>query len=131
MTLLPHNWYWMVTVIENLPMEMRDRFTEMREMDLQVASELYRPLTIYLLKCNNFDVSWTVLLISNPRCRGERQMHLWSATKLPKLFFSIQSVHLENVWQSMHIAHSMSLCNVYVIILNHMISFKAVNQIHQ
>lgn len=27
-----------VAVIENLPMEMRDRFTEMREMDLQVAS---------------------------------------------------------------------------------------------
>ena len=34
------NLIW--TVIENLPMEMRDRFTEMREMDLQVASELIR-----------------------------------------------------------------------------------------
>lgn len=28
------------SVIENLPMEMRDRFTEMREMDLQVQSKL-------------------------------------------------------------------------------------------
>lgn len=27
-------------MIENLPMEMRDRFTEMREMDLQVANTM-------------------------------------------------------------------------------------------
>lgn len=29
----------LVSVIENLPMEMRDRLTEMREMDLQVQSK--------------------------------------------------------------------------------------------
>ena len=29
-----------IVVIENLPMEMRDRFTEMREMDLQIQSRL-------------------------------------------------------------------------------------------
>ena len=28
-----------VAVIEQLPMDLRDRFTEMREMDLQVQSE--------------------------------------------------------------------------------------------
>lgn len=28
-----------MTVIEQLPMDLRDRFTEMREMDLQVQSK--------------------------------------------------------------------------------------------
>ena len=32
-------YFILFLVIENLPMEMRDRFTEMREMDLQVQSE--------------------------------------------------------------------------------------------
>ena len=30
-----------ISVIENLPIEMRDRFTDMREMDLQVQSMLW------------------------------------------------------------------------------------------
>ena len=29
----------LISVIENLPMEMRERLTEMREMDLQVQSK--------------------------------------------------------------------------------------------
>lgn len=29
------------TVIEHLPQELRDRFTEMREMDLSVQSKIY------------------------------------------------------------------------------------------
>ena len=39
---LKNKYYFdiIVLVIENLPMEMRDRFTEMREMDLQVQSKL-------------------------------------------------------------------------------------------
>jgi len=32
--------FLLCVVIENLPMEMRDKFTEVREMDLQVASKL-------------------------------------------------------------------------------------------
>ena len=32
----------LILVIENLPMEMRDRLTEMREMDLQVQSKLMK-----------------------------------------------------------------------------------------
>ncbi len=31
--------FFVVSVIENLPMETRDRFTEIREMDLQVQSK--------------------------------------------------------------------------------------------
>lgn len=31
--------FFLITVIENLPMEMRERLTEMREMDLQVQSK--------------------------------------------------------------------------------------------
>jgi len=36
----------MFSVIENLPMEMRDKFTEMREMDLQVSSKGTLVLTL-------------------------------------------------------------------------------------
>jgi len=44
---------FLFAVIENLPMEMRDRFTEMREMDLEVQSEAI---------CNIFLCSQTIFI---------------------------------------------------------------------
>lgn len=40
----PRDGCSLLTVIEQLPMDLRDRFTEMREMDLQVQSKLARLL---------------------------------------------------------------------------------------
>ncbi len=34
--------YVFISVIENLPMEMRERFTDMRELDLKVESEFQK-----------------------------------------------------------------------------------------
>lgn len=43
-------------MIEHLPQELRDRFTEMREMDLQVQSKAYTFGEIFFFFCynNNF-----------------------------------------------------------------------------
>jgi len=39
----------LISVIEHLPQELRDRFTEMREMDLQVQSENFQGALICMI----------------------------------------------------------------------------------
>jgi len=52
----------MISVIEHLPQELRDRFTEMREMDLGVQS-MY-----HLIRVKNNDNKMTIItkITSNP-----------------------------------------------------------------
>lgn len=48
-----------LTVIEQLPMDLRDRFTEMREMDLQVQSKSARlPVLAARVQCQTY-LQWT------------------------------------------------------------------------
>lgn len=65
----------MFAVIENLPMEMRDRLTEMREMDLQVQSKyLIKKLFVRSVKCpfciRLFLVFWIFFLYHWKRMKG-------------------------------------------------------------
>ena len=43
-------------MIEQLPVELRDRFTDMREMDLQVQSELDLVVNRYSVHCMLYNV---------------------------------------------------------------------------
>ena len=48
-----HIFVFFILVIEQLPIELKERFTEMREMDLQIESKLQKIQLHFMLKALN------------------------------------------------------------------------------
>ena len=64
-------WTFILLVIEQLPVELRDRFTDMREMDLQVQSKFDVQLCCPFLSCSRILVGFYSLIAEKVKESGQ------------------------------------------------------------